>query len=252
MAEGIDTRVSLDLDPGVVKGLPGYELDEVRPVLTGTENLLAMAKSALSAIHDAKAAASTDPTLTEAAALLQVDDYATTRMTAVTKQWDQISSTLENNIAQFEKELSAPIIAKASQMVSGEIRSHFKNLQIGERVTAIQAAIEARDEVTCSSLFGAPAYLSGLTDEMHKQFTRQWQERINPLVGKRLRAVTAARDYIDRTSGLMLKEWQKAVGVLEETSEGPNGRRIVTRRVTASEIRRKKTKADQRFAFLPN
>jgi hypothetical protein len=252
MADEVDTRVSLDLHPGVLANLPGYEEDEVRAVLTGTEHLLNTAQSALSAIHDAKAAAATDPTLTEAAALLKVDDYATSRMTTVTKQWDKTTSTLENNIAAFEKELSAPIIAKASQMVSGEIRSHFKSLKVGERVAAIQDAIEARDEVTCSSLFGAPAYLSGLTEEMHREFTRRWQERMNPLVAKRLRAVVAAKDYVDRTGPLMLKEWHKAVGVIEETREDRSGRKIVVRRITASEIRKKKASADERFALPAN
>jgi hypothetical protein len=50
----------------------------------------------------------------------------------------------------------------------------------------------------------------------------------------------------------MLREWQKAVGVLEETKEGPNGRRIVTRRVLPSELRKKKTKADERFVLPAN
>ena len=252
MADEVDTRVSLDLDPGVVAGWDGYENEEVRTVLTGTESLLRSTKAALGAIHDAKAAAATDPTLTPAAALLKVDDYATQRMTTITQQWDRTASTLKNNIEQMEKELAAPIVAKASQMVSGEIRSHFKSLKVGERVAAIQAAIEARDEVTCSSLFGAPAYLCGLTDEMHKQFTRKWQEEVNPLVAKRLRAVNAALDYVDRTGPLMLREWHKAVGVLEETKEGPNGRKIVVRRVLPSEIRKKKTSADVRFVIPTN
>ena len=252
MADGIDTRVSLDLHPGSVAVLPGYEEEDIRAVLTGTEHLLKTTQTTLTAIHDAKAAAALDPTLTEAAALLKVDDYASSRMATVTKQWDKIASTLGNNIAQFEQELSAPIIAKASQMVSGEIRSHFKSLKVGERVGAVQAAIDARDDATCSSLFGAPAYLSGLTEDMHKQFTRKWQEKMNPVAAKRLRAVVAARDYIDRTGPLMLKEWQKAVGVIEETHDGPNGRRIVVRRVTASEIRKKKNFADERFAFPVN
>jgi hypothetical protein len=173
-------------------------------------------------------------------------------MTAITQQWDRTADTLRNNIAQMEKELTAPIVAKASQMVSGEIRSHFKNLKVGERMAAIQAAITNRDEVTCSSLFGAPGYLCGLTDEMHREFTRKWQEEVNPLVAKRLRAVTAALDYVDRTGPLMLKEWRKAVGVLEETKEGPNGRKIVVRRVLPSELRKKKTKADERFVIPTN
>lgn len=252
MSDEVDTRVSLDLHPGAVANLPGYGEEEVRAVLTGTEHVLWSAKTALAAIHDAKAGAATDPTLTEAAALLKVDDYATKRMTQVTQQWDKLSTTLENNIAEFQKELSAPIVAKASQMVSGEIRSHFKNLKVSERVSAVQAAIEAGDEVTCSSVFGAPAYLSGLSQEMHREFTRQWQERVNPLVAKRLRAVVAARDYVERTGPLVLREWHKAVGVIEETQEVRNGRRVVTRRVTASEIRTKKAAADARFALPTN
>lgn len=252
MSDEVDIRVSLDLHPGAVANLPGYEEEEVRAVLTGTEHVLRSAKTTLGAVHDAKAAAATDPTLTEAAALLKVDDYATARMTAVTKQWDKLAITLDGNIAEFEKELSAPIVAKASQMVSGEVRSHFKSLKTGERVAAVQAAIAAGDEVTCSSVFGAPAYLSGLDDEMHKAFTRQWQERSNPLVAKRLRAVTAAKEYIDRTGPVMLKEWQKAVGVIEESQRDRNGRKIVTRRITPSEIRLKKTRADARFALPTN
>ncbi|URD61826.1 hypothetical protein M8312_04760 [Sphingomonas sp. KRR8] len=252
MVDEVDTRIPLDLHPGAIANLPGYEEEEVRAVLNGTERLLRTTTENLAAIHDAKAAAATDPTLTPAAALLKVDDYASARMSTVTKQWDQIASTLANNIAQYEKELSAPIIAKASQMVSGEIRSHFKSLPQSERVSAVQAAIRAGDEVTCSSLFGAPAYLSGLNEEMHREFTRLWQEKVNPLVAKRLRAVSAAHEYVERTGPLMLKEWHNAVGVIEETREDRSGRRIVVGRSTASAIRKKKASADQRFALPAN
>ena len=148
-----------------------------------------------------------------------------------------------------EQELAAPLEQKASQMVSGELRAHFKAMKPGERMAGVQAAIDTGDEVVVSAVLGAPAMLSGLTTDMQAALRQQWNEKANPVGAKRLRAMTAAKAYLDRCGGIVLKEWHDAVGVIEETKEGRNGRRIVARRITAAEIRAQKTKADSAFVL---
>jgi hypothetical protein len=173
-------------------------------------------------------------------------------MTPITKEWDRVVATLENNIAAFQKELDQPIIDATAKSVSAEIRSHFKGLKTGERVSAIQAAIEAGDESTVAAVCGAPSYLSGLDPELQASLKREWSERQNPKLAKRLRAVTAAHDHLLKRGSLLIGEWQKGVGVIEETREGPNGRRIVTKTIRASDIRAKKNRANEAFVLPTN
>ena len=64
---------------------------------------------ALQAIHDAKAAAATNPTLNEYAQLIAVDTHATKLMDKVYASWSRTVDTLNNNIAEMEKDLYAPV-----------------------------------------------------------------------------------------------------------------------------------------------
>jgi hypothetical protein len=76
MADEIDTRVSLDLDPeAAMATIVDYD-DDTASYLSTTKSAFTEAFTALGAIHNAKAAVAEDPTLTEAGALLKVADYA--------------------------------------------------------------------------------------------------------------------------------------------------------------------------------
>jgi hypothetical protein len=249
MADEVDTRISPALDPGVIELIEDYD-EDTRPLLGQTETALSMAHKALGAIHDAKAAAATNPTLNEFAQLVQVDDYATKQMQPVMKVWGNAVEALNNNILSVEKELTAPIEQKVSQQVmASEIRAHFKGMKdTGERMVAIQKAINEGDAITATAVLGGRSYLSGLDDEIHGTFVREWQEKQMPVEAKKVRAMRKAADLLNDRVKILKKAWTDAVGVHEETEQDRQGRRIVTKVWTPEQVREKVRKANLPFA----
>jgi hypothetical protein len=247
MADEVDTRVSLSFDPGIIEGIPDYD-EETLPVLGQTQTALSEAFNALRSIHDAKAAAATNPTLNEFAQLIEVDNYATKRMDPVVRSWDRTIDTLNSNINAARMELKQPIEFKASLNISTEIRAHFRSLDMGERMGLLRRAIDQDDAVTATAVLGTRSYLSGFDDEIHQTFVDEWQAKQMPVQAKRLRAMQAAADLLNDRVKLLKSEWAKAVGVVEETKEGRRGERIVTRRWTPAEVRARVKASNESFA----
>lgn len=243
----VDTRVSASLDPGVIALIEDYD-EDTRPLLGQTETALSAAFEALKGIHDAKAAAATNPTLNEYAQLIEVDNYASKRMAVVQKMWGSAVEALNNNVVAMEEKLKAPIEARASYQMASEIRAHFKAMDTGPRMTAIQKAISDGDEKTITAICGAPAYLSGLDEEIQSTFTREWQEKQMPVEAKKVRAMRKAADLLNDRVKILKKEWAEAVGVIEITKEGRRGEKIVVQRITPAEVREMVRKAKQPFA----
>ncbi len=247
MDDEVDTRISLSLDPGVIALIDEYD-EDTRPLLGQAETALSAAFNALKGIHDAKAAAATNPTLNEYAQLIEVDNYAARRMAPVEKAWGSAVEALNNNVIAMEEKLKAPIEQKASYHIATEIRAHFKAMEIGPRMVAIQRAINEGDEKTITAICGAPAYLSGLDDEIAATFTREWQEKQMPLEAKKVRAMRKTADLLNDRVKILKKEWVDAVGVIEITKEGRRGEKLVVQRITPSEVREMVRKAKLPFA----
>lgn len=248
MADEIDTRVSLDLDPeAAMLTINDYD-DDTASYVGPAKSAFTEAFTSLRAIHDAKAAVEDDPTLNDAGKLLKVDDFAQKRMIAkVYPLWDTASSTLNAKVEAWEKEMTKAVESKASQMVSSEIRAHFKGLKLGERLEAISQAIRDGDDVVASAVLGAPGMLSGIDEEMKPILLREYHERFNAPLAKRLRAVTQARDLIVGRMGVLKKEVAKAVGTIK--IKGPSyelhGR--YSGEITPAQLRAQRDKSHKPF-----
>lgn len=248
MSDKIDIRVSLDLDPeAAMLTIVDYD-DDTASYVSPAKAAFTEAFSSLRAIHDAKAAVADDPTLNEAGQLLKVDDYAQKRMIAqVYPLWDTASSTLNAKIEAWDKEMTKEVVSQASQMVSGEIRAHIKGLKTGERLTAISQAIREGDSVVASAVLGAPAMLSGLDEEMKQILLREYHERFNSGLAKRLRAVTAARDLIDGRMGVLKKEVAKAVGTIKLKGKTFDMHGQYVGEITPAQLRAQRDKSHKPF-----
>lgn len=247
MADNTDTRISPTLHPDVSAVIDDYD-EETRPVLGQTETAVSMAFEALKSIHDAKAAAKTNPTLNDFAQLVQVDDFATKRMAPVMQTWDRAIDALNNNVVALEKELNGPVKARADSPIAVEVRAAIKGLDMGERMAAIQKAIRDGDEAVATAVLGAPAMLSGIDPELQDSYRREWHEKQKPLEAKRVRAMKQAADLLNGRVKILKKEWTEAVGVHEETKEDRQGRKIVTKTWTPEQIREMVRKANLPFA----
>jgi hypothetical protein len=92
------------------------------------------------------------------------------------------------------------VVARASHVISTEIRAHVKALPGAQGIDFVRAAIERGDADTVSAILGAPPYLSGIDHDTQAVLLRMWNERANPLAGKRLRAMQAASELLQRWS----------------------------------------------------
>ncbi len=247
MSDQVDVRISPTLHPGIAGEIADYD-DDTRPLLGATETAVSEAFEALKGIHNAKAAAATNPTLNEWAQLIEVDNYATKRMDKVYAAWSRTTDVLNNNIAKIEKELYAPVEQRATASMASEIRAHFAGLKDGEKMNALRKAIEAGDETTATAVLGAPSYLSGLSEELHAEYLRDWHNAQRPVEAKKVRAMRAAADMLNERYKLLTKAHREAVGVIEQTEEGRRGEKIVVRIWTPDQVRARVKAANESFA----
>lgn len=247
MSDDTDTRISPTLHPGIEAEVADYD-EDTRPLLGATETAVSEAFNALKSIHDAKAAAATNPTLNEFAQLIAVDNHATKLMDKVYAKWSRTVDTLNNNIAAMEKDLYAPVEQRATATMASEIRRHFAALEMGPKMNALRKAIEAGDALTASSILGAPSYLSDMSEELHAEFLRDWHNAQQPVEAKKVRAMRAAADLLNERYKLLTKAHREAVGVIEQTEEGRRGEKIVVRIWTPAQVRERVKAANEPFA----
>jgi len=150
----IDTRISPALHPDTIKSLDSYS-EETKGYVAGVETAFSEAYIGVQAVYAAKASAAKNPTMNDAAKLIQVDDFASKKMERVTRLLDSARVKLEQGIRFLEGELAVPLQSKGAQSVSQEIRSHIKSLSSKERHEFIKARIESKDEITISAALGA-------------------------------------------------------------------------------------------------
>jgi hypothetical protein len=211
MVDNIDTRITPALHPLNVQELEGYS-EETAGILAMTESAFAHAYQQLSRVFDASEAVRSDPTLTEAAAVVRIADYGDKAFTGMAQRFDAAAANLKTIVASIETELTAPVESKASSTLSAEIRSYVAKLPDGERMSFVMKAIKDDDTRTASAILGAPAYLSGLTSDMQAVLTRQFHEHSNPLQAKRLKAAQAGLELIGGRANLVFSMIQRAVG----------------------------------------
>lgn len=61
-------------------------------------------------------------------------------------------------------------------------------------------------------MLGAPPYLSGLTADFQKTYTRMWHERMNPQASARLKVIRGAKSHIEKAGALVVEQVEKAMG----------------------------------------
>lgn len=239
MADNINSLVSADLHPENVEHLDGYD-DDTAVFLGSTRDAFDTAYKFIGAIYEVREAALGDPTLTPAAAILKTDEFASKRLSSVTKLFDSTVASLGKSIASYEQELTAPVLEKGAKLVAQEVRSHLKGLKPEERHKVIQEAHDSGNEVVMCALLGAPALLSGITDEMQAVYLRFWREKTEPVKAQRLRAMRAGKERLETRGGLVLTEMVKAVGYVTDPA--------TKRRITPDLLRTQKAAADKVYA----
>jgi hypothetical protein len=199
------------LHPLNVREVDGYD-EETAPVLAPTETAFDAAYRAIGEVYAAKDKVERNLAWTPEARLIQLDDFASKQRDRVTRTFDTVRHNLVNGIAALERDLTQPVVARASASISAEVRSHVKGLTTGKRMEVVRKAIQDGDHDVATAVLGAPAMLSGLDANMQKVLLRLYHDKTNPSTAKRLKAMQGARDLIERNAGLIFGQFEKAVG----------------------------------------
>lgn len=207
----INTKVSPSLHPENVRALAAYDDDtahEVQHVVNAFEAVY----EAVSSVHAARAAALSNPSLTEAAQILQVASFAEKRQAAVLPKLDSALRSVDSSIENAERELNRPLQSSVSSVLATEIRQHVARMDQGERSEFMRRRIEEGDIATLSAVLGAPSYLTNMQAAERTAHVRAFNSRRDPLAVKRLDVLQQASALLGERSGIVLLEFQKAVG----------------------------------------
>ena len=208
---GIDTSVTPALHPQCVASLEDYD-ESSAGHLDQVVQAFKFAYENVSRVHSGREAIKTDPTLTEAAQVLRVADAADRVSKDATARFDKVAANMQAGIALLEKDLTTPVVARASLVISSEIRAHVKSMPGIKSLDFVRAAIERGDADSVSAVLGAPPYLSGLTPEAQTTLLVMWNEKSNPAAAKRLWAMKGALDLLSTNAPKLHVELQKAIG----------------------------------------
>lgn len=208
----IYTHVPPDLHPDVIKGIAEYD-EEMHPHVAPAITALSTVYEGLNSIHTARQAAERNPTWNEASKVIQTADYADKVVQRAAKQVDSIVGSMRKTVESLEAELSTPLDqAAGSRPINSEIRAFVKGLKADERMRWFNNALKTGDTLSLVAVLGAPAYLSGMTDEMKAAHVRHYHEHTNPGTAKRLRVVKAALDIVMDRTPMMFTHSEKLIG----------------------------------------
>jgi hypothetical protein len=208
----IDHRVSPSLHPDTLLQLEGYG-EDVAPFVAPVMEAFSDAYLTLGKLHDAKAAAAKNQAWTEAQQILLVSKEADKQQARLCKKFDHVHATLKKQAAHYEEQLTQPLKEKAGMgSLNSEVRAHAKALSHEDREKLVQDAFAANDTDTLQALLGAQPFLSGMMPEVHAYYTRQFHERQNPDIAKRLTVTRAALTAVQDRAPLLFPQIEAVLG----------------------------------------
>lgn len=208
----VDTAVAMALHMQNVKAIDGSD-EDAEKYLAPVVNIFDAAYQTIGDIHKARAQAAKNDGWTEAQRVLNLAKLGEAQQDKLTKKWDAVYKNLTTSIAAMEKQLNSPMKAAAERPgIANEIRQHFKSQNGEQRMLLLNDAQKRGDVETLQAVLGAPAYLSGMTEEMRAVCTRMFHMQQHPAVAHRLKVSQAAAKLMEERGGHILTEVTKAIG----------------------------------------
>lgn len=194
-------------DPGNINKHATYSDDNAASVEPAVQALAAM-QAATQAVIQVRQAAQSDPTLTEAAAVLTVADAADKLLPQATKCMDAALRNVEAQIAAAQQALAAPVTQGANLPQSAELRAVVRAMEPGERLALIQAAIRDGDAALAGAVLGGHPLLSGLDAKGIQALTAQWHRARNPQAVQKLA-------LLEHSAASLIKAGQQYIAQME-------------------------------------
>lgn len=203
--------VTLSLHPANVEAISSDE--SIVPYLKPVISAFAATYATLSDLHAARVKGEANSAWTKAHVTLEVAKAAASAQDKLIARFQALGKTLDTQIAHHNKLLDTPLKQAAERnVISAEIRSHFKGLKDGDRNKALADAHERGDAEVLGAVLGAPPMLSGLTSEIHALSTRRWNQKAQPEISARFDALTKARALVNERAPLLHTEFEKTTG----------------------------------------
>jgi hypothetical protein len=211
MQHSVDTRVSPSLHPGVLEAVDGYN-EVTAPYVSQLLTAFDAAYQGLGQIHAAREAYRNNPTLNDAAKLFSTAEVASKRYSSIVRGFDSAMANVKKSIDQLNAELDAPLVSRASTALSAEIRGHVKAMNLTERNQFLTEALQSKDYGTLEAVLGAPAYLTGMSNEERIVRTRAFHSDKDPAKLARVQVMQRAYTLTMERSMLLHREVEKAMG----------------------------------------
>lgn len=187
---------AVDIPSGIHPALSGTKAfpdGDAPSSLIATERYMADARSSLEAVNTLRQTA--DPTATEAAHVLRVNQSTELAMAKIGRGYDSARRALDADEQALRAEINnAARLTPTAH--AGEIRGIIRAMPEAERYSAILQAIQEGDAATVAAVLDAPGITSGLTEQQRDNLRSMHFKRVAPDQLKRLEAVTQARNRV--------------------------------------------------------
>jgi hypothetical protein len=190
--------------PGNVTAAPSYSEEHATAVEPAVQALTAL-QAATDAVLQVRAASQSDPTLTEAAAILNVATAYDKLVPAATRKLDAARANVEAQIKAAEASLAAPVTQGATGPFAAELRAVVRAMEPGERLAALSQAIKDGDAALAGAVLGAHPMLSGLNAQAVQALSGQWHRARNPAQVQKLELLNHALSAIDRAGQQLMR-----------------------------------------------
>lgn len=211
MPAPIDSRVSPALDPETYK-VEGYN-DDTRTFVDGVVNAFNDAYVTVGKVHEARELWERNPAVTPENRILIVGQEADKQRDRVLKRLALAERDLRSNILHVEAKLMEPLTERAGLgSLNGEVRAFVRGLDRSEREAFMRDALDRDDEPTLTALLGAQHFLSGLTPTDRDHYLRQYHERKQPQLVRRLDVMQQVLDKFERNVPIVHAQFDRAVG----------------------------------------
>lgn len=208
----VNVKNTISLHPNNIEAIAGLNVDTEHYV-AGVKKALETAYNGNEAILKAKAALELDPSQTKEAKMLKLYEFAFKKQQAAAQQFDTNLAHLTSRIKELENTVNRPLLQQAGAgVINEEIRRHLKSLPDDKRNGFLIDAMAKGDDLTLTAILGAPAYLSGLTPEIHNHHREAYVSRKFPNETTELAISKKALALLEDRSGLLFSSTEKAMG----------------------------------------
>ena len=196
-------QVSPSLHPDMVKIIKGYDVDNAS--LKPIRSLLEQTYRALGSVYAFRDSATNNTGWTHAKKVVETANFADKQKAELLPRFEKLHGKLASSVRELEAKFSAPLeVPEDGGAVRGEIRAHYKSLSDSERMEQLNAAIESGDDLTVTSVLGAPSYLSGMTEKNREHYSQVYRRISNPAKNTEIEMKSSAADFVQRCGACLL------------------------------------------------